>query len=142
MGTSVGSTKGLKRMIELSWLDLGCLKFLSLEPLHQRVDLSTTKREIIGDEYHVLPAFDWIIVGGESGNETGKSRYRPCELEWIESIVKDCRRNQIPVFVKQMGTYLSKQMKLKDRHGGDISEFPEHLQVREFPLIMNTQWLK
>jgi hypothetical protein len=26
-------------------------------------------------------------------------------------------------------------MKQKDRHGGDIAEFPKHLQVREFPRI-------
>ena len=39
----------------------------------------------------------------------------------------------LTVFVKQVGTSLSKLLRLKDRHGGDIDEFPEILQVRQFP---------
>ena len=74
----------------------------------------------------------WAIIGGESGNETGKYRYRPCELEWIEELVKDLTPTTA-IFVKQMGTCLSKQLKMSDRHGGDIQEFPAHLQIREFP---------
>ena len=78
---------------------------------------------------------DWVIIGGESGNDTGKYRYRPCELEWIESIINQCNKFRIPVFVKQLGTHLAKEMKLSDRHGGNIDEFPEHLQIRQFPII-------
>jgi len=48
-------------------------------------------------------------------------------------VVSDCEKNQIPVFVKQLGTHLSKKLKLKDRHGGDINEFPQHLRIRNFP---------
>jgi protein gp37 len=74
-----------------------------------------------------------VIVGGESGNDNGEYRYRPCELSLIESFVEQCKKQNVPVFVKQMGTYLSKELKMKDRHGGDIEEFPKHLQIREFP---------
>jgi hypothetical protein len=44
----------------------------------------------------------------------------------------------IPVFVKQMGTYLSKEMKMSDRHGGNIDEFPEQLKLRQFPMTART----
>ena len=136
LGTSVGSQKGIQRMIDLSMVDNCGIKFLSLEPLHGEIDLSaaTIYVESLKENLHVLPAFDWVIVGGESGNENGKYRYRPCELSWIEKIVNDCKKSSIPVFVKQMGTYLSKKMKMSDRHGGDIDEFPSALQIREFPI--------
>ncbi|MHA4844447.1 DUF5131 family protein [Flavitalea antarctica] len=135
LGTSVGSQKGIQRMIDMSQVDHSGVKFLSLEPLHGPIHLSDAKLSMIGIEFHVLPAFDWVIVGGESGNENGKYRYRPCELSWIERIVADCERNYIPVFVKQMGAHLAKQLNMSDRHGGDINEFPSHLQFRQFPNI-------
>lgn len=41
---------------------------------------------------------DWIIVGGESGPGA-----RPCNVEWIRSIVRQCREAGVPCFVKQLG---------------------------------------
>jgi len=87
-------------------------------------------------EYFQVPVtrvLQRVIVGGESGNDTGKYRYRPCELEWIENIVETCQFYGVPVFVKQLGTHLAKQLKLRDRHGRDWSEWPEALRVRQFP---------
>lgn len=135
LGTSVGSQNGIQRMIDMSMVDHDGIKFLSLEPLHGPIKLREAKiyNEKLKEYFYVLPAFDWVIVGGESGNETGKYRYRPCEVEWIESIVDECKRNDIAVFVKQLGTHLSKKLGLKDRHGGNIEEWPEHLRIREFP---------
>jgi protein gp37 len=118
-------------------IDLGNInakkKFLSIEPLHGEIDLKEIKVTVLQMEFIVLPVFDWVIVGGESGNNNGPYKYRPCELSWIERIVKDCQNNHIPVFVKQLGTHLAKELKLKDRHGTDIKEFPLHLQIQEFP---------
>ncbi len=61
---------------------------------------------------------------------------------------KNCyRRNEIAPFVKQLGSkpmeYSMKgsendgyyQLRLKDSHGGDPSEWPEDLRVREFPRV-------
>jgi len=42
------------------------------------------------------PEIDWIIVGGESGHGA-----RPCNLEWVRSIVDQCKATSVPVFVKQ-----------------------------------------
>lgn len=133
LGTSIGSQKSIERMHDLLLgSDWNCTKFLSLEPLHGAIKLSLYDQVDMG--HKVKDLIDWVIVGGESGNETGKYRYRPCELEWIESIVNECKEAGVAVFVKQLGTHLAKKMGLKDRHGGNIDEWPEHLRVREFPL--------
>ena len=77
--------------------------------------------------------YDWIIIGGESGNDNGKYLYRKSQLKWFEILIEMAHNKSIPVFVKQLGTHLSKELNLKDRHGGDINEWPEYLRVREFP---------
>jgi protein gp37 len=125
LGTSIGSQKAIKRLDELEKVKAKT-KFISFEPLHEEI-----KTGFVG-------MVDWVIIGGESGNETGKYRYRPCELEWIEKIIREYRDHpfkETAIFVKQLGTHLAKQMGLKDRHGGNIEEWPEHLRIREFPSL-------
>ncbi len=137
LGTSIGGLKGLTRIYEL----ITCINktnnlFLSIEPLWQELFLDAcefTVQDHPSTHYKAMSFIRWVIVGGESGNDNGKYRYRPCKLSWIENVVNDCNKNNIPVFVKQLGTHLSKELKLKDRHGGDINEFPKHLQIRQFP---------
>jgi protein gp37 len=70
----------------------------------------------------------WVIIGGESGN-----RARPMNIEWADDIIKQCKSAGVAVFMKQTGTVFAKANGYKDRHGGDMSEWPEHLRVREFP---------
>ncbi|NTX08282.1 DUF5131 family protein [Myxococcus sp. CA040A] len=41
---------------------------------------------------------DWVIVGGESGNKA-----RPCHVEWVRDVVRQCRDAAVPSFVKQLG---------------------------------------
>jgi protein gp37 len=108
------------------------IRFISAEPLLSYIDLGLDAR-IENSIDKLRDRINWIIVGGESGNDNGKYIYRPCELEWIESIAEQCKGNGVSVFVKQLGTHLAKQLKTKDRHGGNIDEFPEHLRIREFP---------
>lgn len=151
LGTSVGNHNAYQRISDL--FKVKCkFRFLSLEPLYDELDLMYPK-EVYPDgpkmccsgqecgcqgqpiEPPFLYGIDWVIVGGESGNEKGKYQYRPCELEWIERIVADCKRLRVPVFVKQTGTYLSKQLKLKSRHGTDINEWPESIRIQEFPVV-------
>lgn len=133
LGTSIGSSKSIHRMVELSTIEAK-IKFLSIEPLHEEVNLKEGLFYFLGEMFYVLPAFSWVIIGGESGNENGQYRYRPCKLEWIEKVISDCKSAGVPVFVKQLGTHLSKELKLKDRHGKNMEEWPEHLRIREFPV--------
>lgn len=154
LGTSVGSSEAIKRISDLVKLRSYCdTLFLSLEPLHGEIKVLQRLLNV-GSEGFLIPekklammqkeypgfgmeppsqTIDWVIVGGESGNEKGKYRYRPCKLEWIETVVNDCKAAGVPVFVKQLGTHLAKELHLKDRHGGDWNEWPAHLRVREFP---------
>ncbi|MBD3627620.1 DUF5131 family protein [Cyclobacterium sp.] len=145
LGTSVGSMNGFSRALALSDDEIPAkVKFLSIEPLYEYEFLPTFTSvnfrlpHLVIQERSVFKFFDWVIIGGESGNETGKYRYRPCKVEWIRVIIKECQEADIPVFVKQLGTHLAKELSLKDRHGGDISEWPEDLRVREFPVIHNS----
>lgn len=101
------------------------IRFISFEPL------------IGHPQGFVTNKVDWVIIGGESGNDIGKYRYRPCELHWIEHIIEGYRDMSpgTKIFVKQLGTYLAKKLGMSDRHGGNIDDFPEHLRIREFPII-------
>lgn len=124
LGTSVGSMNGYGRIESLIDYKLKArIKFLSLEPLYEPLTLGILP----------LAALGWVIIGGESGNDNGKYKYRPCQLDWIGHIVNQCIEASVPVFVKQLGTHLSKEMKLSDRHGGNIEEFPEAFRIRQFP---------
>ena len=89
-------------------------------------------RASLGD---LAPSISWVIVGGESGPGA-----RPCNIEWVRSMVDQCQAAGVPVFVKQLGarpiawergSYVP--MKLRHSHGGDPAEWPEDLRVREFP---------
>ena len=96
---------------------------------------------------------DWVIVGGESGPNA-----RLCDVEWIRSIVRQCKNAGVPCFVKQLGTLPlvplapsddhwpgmhadprgrsdgMAKLVLRDPKGADTSEWPEDLRdAREFP---------
>lgn len=66
--------------------------FLSIEPLLEDITLSD---DWCPDNLKYL--FDWFIVGAETGTRHGK--VTP-QREWIEQIVKSCRRMGKPVFLK------------------------------------------
>lgn len=85
--------------------------FLSIEPLLDAIEL---RLDFWGSD------IDWIIVGSESGNHR-----RPCRLEWVRSIVNQCKEAHVSVFVKQLNI----NGKVVDK----IEDFPEDLQIREFP---------
>lgn len=101
------------------------VRFYSVEPM-------------LGPIEHLpLDGISWVIVGGESGPGA-----RPCGVHWVRSIVKQCRAANVPCFVKQLGANpcceysggeLGHRIELKDRKGGDPSEWINDLRVREFP---------
>lgn len=81
-----------------------------------------------------LPHVDWVVVGGESGPGA-----RPFDLAWARSLIVQCRETRTAVFVKQIGARpVDAEHKLLAAHvldskGGDMSEWPEDLRVREHP---------
>jgi protein gp37 len=126
LGASVENDDYLHRIGELTAVPAQ-IHFLSVEPMLGPVDIFAADGS---------NAINWVIVGGESGNDTGKWGYRPCAVEWIEQLVHQCYITSTPVFVKQLGTYLAKELKLSNRHGSNIDEWPLSIQVREFPPIL------
>jgi protein gp37 len=124
LGTSVGSRGRLSQIDALRRADVP-LRFLSVEPLIE--DLGTID----------LTGIHWVIVGGESGPKA-----RPCNVEWIRSVVGQCKAAGVPVFVKQLGavstetlpyTQETVRVRLRSRKGDDMDEWPVDLRIREFP---------
>lgn len=119
--TTVTSQKTVHRIDQLCKVQCA-YRGISVEPLWSSVKLP-------------LDGIEWVIVGGESG-----SYAKPFDIDWARDIVQQCRSATVRVapFVKQLGSRpISNNQKitLKDRHGGDWSEWPEDLRIREFPLF-------
>lgn len=127
-----GVSAGTQRDLEEAWDDLkntpAALRWISLEPLLERVDLTP-----IFQQTPYYPAPDWIVVGGESGS---KEDARPYYLEWAREIIEQCREAGVKVFHKQIGRNpmeKGQRWRARDQKGGDMSEWPEDLRVREMP---------
>lgn len=79
------------------------LRCLSLEPLIGPVDVAkyiTCRCDKNGNcDVCLTGGIDWVLVGGESGPGA-----RPCDIEWIRSIVEQCKAAGALCFVKQLGS--------------------------------------
>jgi protein gp37 len=163
LGVSVENQAAAYERIPLLLETPAAIRFLSCEPLLGRVDLSEwmwgrtescgecprdadcacgfeTRREL------GLPSIDWTIIGGESG-----AGARAIDLAFIRDLLRQCRNAGVAPFVKQLGArpYCDASLIsfrgntprlphdgyrwLRDKHGGNIEEWPEDLRVREFP---------
>ena len=129
LGTTIGVQSSFHRAETLSKIP-SAVRFISAEPLLEPIDFLVEK----GSE-RVIDSFHWVILGGESGNNNGKHRFRPSEIKWYAKAIADLKtKTNVAVFMKQLGTHLSMELKFKkERHGGEIENLPEHLQIREFP---------
>lgn len=127
------------------------VRWLSLEPLLSNIYIpdeafapvqcpacgyiDTIERyDVLGADYdklfcnecgeHIVPRFldgiSWIVIGCESGQ--GR---RPCKLEWVQSIVEQCKEAGVPCWVKQI--------EIDGKVETDVTKFPKELQVRELP---------
>lgn len=107
------------------------VRFYSVEPLLAPI------------ERLPLDGISWVIAGGESGPGA-----RPCDISWLTSVRDQCKAAGVPFFLKQMGSnsiwrervqrgrnlrVTERRRPFKDRKGGDPSEWPEDLRVREWP---------
>jgi protein gp37 len=87
------------------------VRFLSIEPLLE--DLGVID----------LSGISWVIVGGESGPGA-----RPMKREWVISIRKQCRVQDVPFFFKQWGGVRKKNAgRLLD--GRTYDEYPDRSPV-------------
>ena len=152
------------------------VRFLSVEPMLGPVNLQRWLWECcgnmqLGNDHGLLgqepdsccgnpdprDALHWAICGGESGHGA-----RPLQVEWVRSIVKQCKAAGVPVHVKQLGKVVHTNgitrpgehwpagtapwrqvvldsgdiafaITLKHPKGGDPAEWGEDLRVQEFP---------
>jgi protein gp37 len=87
LGTSITTTADCHRVHTLANLASPNIKFVSIEPIHEKIDF-----------WFLKEAIDWIIVGAETGNR--KEKIKP-EGEWITAIIENARREGIPLFLKE-----------------------------------------
>jgi protein gp37 len=119
-GTSIANQKDADKNIPILLKVPSAVRFVSAEPLVGPVDLEAvplpdayltmngitgvlqplSEKDTVSDDfkYGQKRAFklDWVIVGGESGPGA-----RPCNVEWIRSIVEQCKAAGVACFVKQ-----------------------------------------
>jgi len=108
LGVSVENQKAADERIPKLLQIPAAVRWVSLEPLLGKIVLS------------MVDELDWVVIGAESGPNR-----RPCKLEWVRSIVAQCKAAGVPVFVKQLdidGKVVKK-----------IEQFPPDLKVREYP---------
>lgn len=119
-------------------------RFLSVEPLLGEMDLRLAAFNG-ADSLSSLEGIHWVIVGGESGPSA-----RPCNVEWIRGIVRQCAAAGVPCFVKQVGAnpveydygipigmqkdpVTPGEKRIRHPKGGDPAEWIRDLRVRQFP---------
>lgn len=145
LGVSVENQETADERIPLLLETPAAIRWISYEPALGPIDFGgkwskQVGRKAIGGP--VPPNFysflNWIVVGGESGPGA-----RPFDVAWARSTVAQCKAAGVPVFVKQLGANpaplsieagsVVERLWLRDRKGGDPSEWPEDLQIREWP---------
>ncbi len=168
IGTSISDQETANKWTpELLVLDnLAPVRFLSAEPLVGPVDLSKWFGvQTEGQWLNVVECgharnrygVNLVIVGGESGPGA-----RPCSVEWVRSIVRQCAEAGVACFVKQLGANVEidhaenasdygdgvsivgnegdsfgpTRLKFTDPKGGNPDEWPEDLRVRQMPEIV------
>jgi protein gp37 len=108
LGVSVENQQAANERIPLLRQAPAAVRFLSCEPLLGPVELFDVDGQVSIGMQQLDPAetlfpgevIDWVIVGGESGNGA-----RPCQTDWIRSLVEQCRDVGVPCFVKQLGQF-------------------------------------
>lgn len=168
LGVSVESQKYADERIPLLLQTPAAVRFLSVEPQLEAVDLTkiSTDTGVINSLWKGgfrSGRIDWVICGGESGPHA-----RQFDPAWAAKLFVQCRKSNTAFFMKQFGSncYFREhdapvdpkkysletpllrdraaialgselnhwhKLKFKDRKGGDPSEWPESLRVREFP---------
>lgn len=112
LGVSAERQRELDQRLPLLLATPAAVRFVSAEPLLGPLDFEniTVARAGGPEQWNALDrveaadaepgsprtVLDWVIIGGESG-----PKRRPMELEWLYEIVRQCRRAETPVFVKQ-----------------------------------------
>jgi protein gp37 len=85
LGTSISTNADKARVTELCRASPGNLRFVSVEPLHEELNIRFSR------------SIDWIILGAETGSRKGKI---VPERKWVQQIIVNARKNKTPIFIK------------------------------------------
>lgn len=140
--TGAGTEGRADDLLTMRHVSDGLRTGLSIEPLRSEPDWSRI--------FPFAGCVDWAIFGGESGREAA-----PCDIDWIRRGVAAARTVGAAVFVKQLGAapyidhspepaatlarkhdigpLVAEFVELTHSHGGDWSEWPDDLRIREVP---------
>lgn len=133
LGVSVENQRYADERIPQLQKTSAVVRFVSYEPALDRVDFTPFLR----------PKIDWLIVGGESG--PGARRFN---IDWARDAKNQCEFMGTAFFCKQLGArpyeafrrhegspFELGAIELNDSKGGDMSEWPKDLRVRQFPKV-------
>lgn len=170
LGTSCEDQQRADERVPLLMECPAAIRFVSAEPLLGPINLRPwLGTECTHEDAHVEPdtnavicracdeadQLDWVIVGGESGPGA-----RPCQVQWIRSIVQQCAGAGVSCFNKQLGArpiapageeqtawgqyvrwneYAAEgqptEFRTDDKKGGDMEDWAPDLRVRQFPEV-------
>lgn len=161
VGTSISDQATMEDFLpSLTFMaDLSPVRFISAEPLVGPIDFSM-RMDGNGGSALKFAKVGLVIVGGESGPGA-----RPCAIEWVRSIVKQCAEAGVACFVKQLGentevdhdenvsdfgndvaivaddgdSFGPTRLKFADPKGGNPDEWPLDLRVRQMPEVVLAQ---
>lgn len=146
LGVSVENQEAADERIPLLFATPAPIRWISAEPLLEEINIRSWL--LRSADLNI----DWAVVGGESGPGA-----RNFNLEWAGSLIEQARNANVPIFVKQMGSRprvsnanlfdwplttmlygegqeaAGARVAFANKKGGDMSEWPESLRVREFP---------
>jgi len=93
------------------------VRFLSVEPMLGPVRLDGLRP-------------DWVIIGGESGPGA-----RSMQVEWAHALARECQRESIPVFMKQLGAVEARRLGVLrlDPKASKLPNLPDDLRLRAWP---------
>jgi protein gp37 len=153
LGVSVENQRTADERIPILLQTPAAVRWISAEPLLEPLDLMSNGYLPPPDyESDGKVSLDWVVCGAESGPGA-----RDFDLQWARSLIRQCRSVNVPVFMKQVGPHprapradaidfaMRGSWKAEadashygiarpaDRKGGDMSEWPENLRVRQFP---------
>ncbi len=131
-GVSVEDQRRADERIPVLLATPAAVRWISYEPGLGPIEICTS----LPRNRDVLKGLDWVVIGGESGPGA-----RPFNITWARQIIAQCAAAGVPVFMKQLGANPFRDLESggwegprpKDRKGGDISEFPEDIRIREYP---------
>jgi protein gp37 len=121
MGVTIEHRKYVAERLELLCKLPAYFRWISAEPL-----LSDLKLELNN-------LIHWVIIGCDSSTVSPL----PTRIEWIKNVLRECKKNSILSYVKQVS--IIKECKWSDKYGDyvrcskKIEEWPEEVKVQEMP---------